>query len=782
MTILRLRGKSGQFRLEFNNINYNDLLLKISNLLNEQENKVDLYLDSNYITNFNESHLNQLKNGDILYFKIISNDSNSQNDLKELKDSKDLKDLTNDQKISLAARSIPLKELNIVDRVLNKEQGLIIRKRNTNFCKHNDSGMCDYCMPLDPWNESYLQENKIKHLSFHSYLRKLMKEQKTHPLDSLNYVPPLEINDISIKIPCPSKNHEPFPKGICTKCQPSSIILQSQPFRMVDHLEFENSNLVDDFLSNWRLNGDQRFGYLIGNYQPYNEVPLGCKAVVTSIYEPYQLDSFDGIQMELNDPGIEITRKIAKHLGNQEIVGMIYTDLNDSGKNDGSVICKRHINSYFLSSAEIIFSAQEQLLNRTKCRYSPTGLFGSRFITCVISGNEKGEIDISAYQVSNMAMEMVRIGLIDSTVEPSLMRVDKGNNEDSDNKNNDTNAFKVANNILDLNNNKVTNTEIPNNFKPEVSYKFQNKYKLTVQEVANPTFPVDYLLVNVTHGFPQTSKENNNGVIPKTFLTGFPIENRINNQSNTNNSSVILSYNDNKEEIKTFKNPELNNYAANYILNLIKNDKSKKNDIIKIDIKDEDEDEISKFNISQLSNLHDIHLLTYLSKINILDEKEFIKFIKIIHYSYILKQKQNNNNDEKENNFTSTIFNSLNHINNIKKEKGNKLSNNDENNKNDENEEDDENEDISKLLINGELDLANYPSILSLFKMLKLLSTSTTSTSSNKDKDNNGPVSSSINNNMDIDEDIDWQCPHCTFMNDGSNKNDCSMCGLPRNN
>lgn len=65
---------------------------------------------------------------------------------------------------------------------------------------------------------------------------------------------------------------------------------------------------------------------------------------------------------------------------------MIYTDLTDDGSGQGRVICKRHAESFFLSSAECMSSASMQHNFPTPSKYSETGYFGSRFVTCVLSG------------------------------------------------------------------------------------------------------------------------------------------------------------------------------------------------------------------------------------------------------------------------------------------------------------------------------------------------------------------------------------------------------------
>ena len=56
-----------------------------------------------------------------------------------------------------------------------------------------------------------------------------------------------------------------------TACQPPALTLKRQTYRHVDHIEFENPGLVDDFLAYWRNTGNQRAGFLYGRYERYTK-------------------------------------------------------------------------------------------------------------------------------------------------------------------------------------------------------------------------------------------------------------------------------------------------------------------------------------------------------------------------------------------------------------------------------------------------------------------------------------------------------------------------------
>ncbi|AMD19644.1 HCL507Cp [Eremothecium sinecaudum] len=488
--LLRFRSKRGTSRVECLETElFRDVLQRWS-----QQNKVTVdlglisiakmdnpteYIQAGNVADQTVSSLS-LKHGDMLFLRYQELESSSEGSTEITQGSVSFKNAGTSP--SKTVMELP------VDQEIEKMDGLIPRSRSK-FCKHGDKGMCEYCSPLPPWDRTYKQENNIKHIAFHSHVKEL-NEITNKKSSGSSYIPPLSQPDFKVRNNCPSA-HAPWPKGICSKCQPSAITLQVQEFRMVDHVEFQKGELINEFIESWRSTGLQRFGYLYGSYTHYDNTPLGIKAVIEAIWEPPQSNEQDGLTFDVEtvEKELQHVNALAEEFGLMQI-GMIFTDLTDAGNGDGSVFCKRHKNSFFLSSLEVIMAAKQQLKHANPSRFSQQGYFSSKFVTCVISGNLKGEIDVSAYQVSTDAEALVDADMISGSTHPSMAYI------------NDTTAVRYV---------------------PEIFYMRKNEYNITVKENAKPAFPVDYLIVSLTHGFP-LHDDNSSPIFSTT--SGFPWSNR----------------------------------------------------------------------------------------------------------------------------------------------------------------------------------------------------------------------------------------------------------------
>lgn len=358
-----------------------------------------------------------------------------------------------------------------VDVYWRSQGGNIPRGRDARFCKHGINAMCDYCTPLEPYDAAYHKENNIKYLSYHAYLRKLTPNSIASASAS-SILPPLTPLSYKVKFPCPTGGHPPWPAGICSGCQPSAITLQSQPFRMVDHLEIASTDVIERFLQAWRKTGLQRFGWLIGRYEHYDKVPMGVKAIVEAIYEPPQQGEIDGLTLGWPwEDELRIRELAASVYAPLTVVGYVFTDLTPTPDDRTKNIYKRHPQSFYLSSLEAIFAARLQKDNPVPSRSSQSGQFGSRLVTAVLTATEDGQVDITAYQVSEQAVAMVEADMIEASVEPGIVRVKE---EDR--------SINSARNV------------------PDVFYSYKNEYGLEVKKSAKPCFPVEYLMVNVSTG------------------------------------------------------------------------------------------------------------------------------------------------------------------------------------------------------------------------------------------------------------------------------------------
>lgn len=276
----------------------------------------------------------------------------------------------------LAPRPAAVTKEDLVDEELSKMDGLITRNKDEKLCRHVNNSRCVHCAALEPYDENYLKEQKIKHLSFHSYLRK-----QTSGMSRGKFV---ALEDMNCKIKANCQNHPPWPRGICSKCQPSAITLNRQTYRHVDNVMFENSGIVDEFLKYWRLTGNQRIGFLYGNYEVTTDVPLGIRAVVVAIYEPPQQSTKNGIKL-LEDPQDGEVQEMAEKLGLRK-VGWIFTDLLHHETESGKVKHLRGGETFFLTAKECLLAGYFQNLHPNPCSKSSTGFFGSKFVTICVTG------------------------------------------------------------------------------------------------------------------------------------------------------------------------------------------------------------------------------------------------------------------------------------------------------------------------------------------------------------------------------------------------------------
>ena len=227
--------------------------------------------------------------------------------------------------------------------------------------------------------------------------------------------------------------------------------------------------IIDRFLGAWRKSGLQRFGWLLGRYQPYDKVPMGVKAVVEAIYEPLQQGELDGLILAWPWEDESRIREISAAASEPlTIVGYIFTDLTPTPDDKTKNIYKRHAQSFYLSSLEVVFAAKLQKDSPTNSRSSPTGQYGSRLVTAVLTATEDGQVDIAAYQASEQAVAMVDADMIEASVDPGIVRIkEEDRSEDSA------------------------------RYIPDVFFSYKNEYGLEVKKSAKPCFPVEYLLVNV---------------------------------------------------------------------------------------------------------------------------------------------------------------------------------------------------------------------------------------------------------------------------------------------
>lgn len=319
----------------------------------------------------------------------------------------------------------------------------------TKYCNHPDYGKCNHCMPIPPWNVTQIEKFKdVKHIPFHAWLRQ--KQYNTH-------VNQVFLEDVSYRINMDEVSSK----------ERLSVTLERQPFRHVDHILIERPSIIGDLVEKWRLDGKDRCGYLIGKYiHDPNHVPLGITAVVSALYEPPQI--FDGVPKLLKDKNEEKVDEIIKKYGFQR-VGYVWTSLQ-TDKNKKFIIDRKKV---VLTSYECMKSALLQNKYPSPCKLSNTGVYGSKFVSLLIYGNEKNEIVTDAYQISNQIARLVRDKVVKKSDKDDMLRVRQS-----------------------------TETRLY----PHIFYRAKNEYGYDVQYKADPDFPNEYAIVSLSHSTPKTPK------------------------------------------------------------------------------------------------------------------------------------------------------------------------------------------------------------------------------------------------------------------------------------
>lgn len=175
---------------------------------------------------------------------------------------------------------------------------------------------------------------------------------------------------------------------------------------------------MNRFLDFWRVSSHQRVGYLIGRYEPFLDVPLGIKAVVTAIYEPPQSSTEKRVEFE-NDPNEKLVDDLCSWLGMQR-VGWIFTDLWAENASAGTVYCTRHEKSFLMTARECITAGAFQTKYKNRTQFCTEEHFGSKFVTVVASGDEAKHVNFHGYQASNQCSAMVEADILCPTSHPEF--------------------------------------------------------------------------------------------------------------------------------------------------------------------------------------------------------------------------------------------------------------------------------------------------------------------------------------------------------------------------
>ncbi len=327
-----------------------------------------------------------------------------------------------------------------------KDEETYVKEKKKKRCDHGSNAKCLNCVANDLEN--------IKHLSFDEYIDRNYAKCKAHRPDQKcnNCLVDLEF-DYKIK---KCLNHEPFPKGMCSKCLPPLIRMKRQKYRHVDYAQFMNFVETGKLIQYWLKNINQRVAIVYGYYAEDNLYPKGVRAVIEALYEPPQENSFNSTLL-LNDPFQQNVDSLMVSLGLERIGWLFATQNRDT----------------FLSSEEIMRAGALQEQHKVQ---HPVGIDVSKQITIVLRSDYKNNNQVTpeVYMVSDECQSLIRDNLVEVKDSRKYLHIKK----------------------------------------PKDS-RFQTKFLQKGKMVDN--VETDFFIVNIAHGYPKDNKFtilNDNGFLP----------------------------------------------------------------------------------------------------------------------------------------------------------------------------------------------------------------------------------------------------------------------------
>jgi len=254
-----------------------------------------------------------------------------------------------------------------IDKILAKEDGWV--KQNLDVVsssrtkKIEDLGIAPWdIMKHEPWKSM-----ELPHLAFHAWSRspkaKFQMPQYRKP----------KSNEWTLK-----NLHE--------------IKIERQEYRHIDNVLFEHESIGEGFIKAWVNTGVQQYGWMYGTYVKDEKIPLGITCLISAVYTPSTWRPMPEDEMARVD-------KFAALYGLKR-VGWIWSALGQK-KSAG------RIESNPLISNEIYYMSKYQEQFPSPCSKSPTGYFGSKFVSVLAFDTPVGQPHLRSFQLSNQASKLV---------------------------------------------------------------------------------------------------------------------------------------------------------------------------------------------------------------------------------------------------------------------------------------------------------------------------------------------------------------------------------------